>query len=404
MQNSITDRCCSALRTAILSLAGFAFIHSVSSYELLDDRLELYAMLHPSIDLMDSNVSLSEAEASTSDKLATHSVSLSFNASRMGIRGSTATEFPGLTAFFQLEQSIMAKGGDSDELTSRNSFVGLRGVAYVGEMHDRYHWEVLAGRYDSLFKRVALEYSLMKHTVADRGAILGAGAYQGNMLDKRVENTLLGRWHSTTGPGKWRAQLQYSPDAVASNGQVDNNKRMYLGLASDWQYRNYSLAFGYDFWQALISTDSNGNTIAGDALLWRMAGRYRTERLTLTGVFESTRYAIDRARNSDLNRKAMAFQMAYRLPRDSWFGGWRLLTSVMAVTDYKGLDNSGATKVALGLDTQLNRNAKWYWLGTQTRNDDNASFQGVDGTHGDELGTLNGNHPYALSTGMEISF
>lgn len=393
----------------LLAISGVLMVsgvcaHKAKAYELSGDQLELYLMLNSSVDLLHSDITKDEAQQTNADNLTERSVSVSFNASRLGFKGYRATDWPGLIAFFQLEQSIFAEGGDADELSSRNSFVGLRNTLYTGSAYNRRYWEILAGRHDSLFKSVALEYSLLKHSVADRGAILGAGALKGNSLDRRVENTLITRWKGTLSHGALRTQLQYSSDATASDGRADDNDTLYLGTAIDWKYRKVSLAAGYDHWQAFESTDTEGNAIQGEAMLWRLATRYQDDVLTLVALAEHTRFAVPVGQYSDLNRQAGALQLGYRFPYNSWFGGWQLLSSVMVAGDYKGQNESGAWMYSLGMDTELTSKMTGYWVATQTRNEKNARFQGVDGTHADELGTLNGQNPFALSVGFQIEF
>jgi predicted porin len=372
---------------AVLVLAAGA-ISSASALNIVDNKLVIYGTLHPSLDYLDSGVSAEEAKTSTTDKLSSGDVSLSFNSSYIGFKGEFPTDVPGLTAFYQVEQNLNPDGGSSDTLSTRNTFAGLRGTS-----EQEPQWELLAGRYDSMAKSVALDYTLLKHTVADRGAILGAGANSGNKMDLRVENMLLGRWYTSLAGGNLRWSAQYSPDAIKSSGYVDNNQRLYVGTGLDWHYQALTLAAGMDHWQQLTIGSKTG-----DADFWRVMARYKTAQMTLVSLFENIRYQPDDHSVTDLDRKAMALQASWSSGKLTWIG------SVMKAGDYRHGDDTSALMTSVGLERSLSKSLKTYAVYTRTANADQAAFQGVDGTHGDELGSVAGGTPKAFSIGMQMTF
>ena len=66
--------------------------------------------------------------------------------------------------------------------------------------------------------------------------------------------------------------------------------------------------------------------------------------------------------------------------------------------------NSGAQMVTIAAEKTINSSLSGYAAYSQTDNEENASYQGVDGGHGDELGTLPGGTPKAFSVGLKYTF
>ncbi|MDP2608147.1 MULTISPECIES: porin [unclassified Oceanobacter] len=372
--------------TAGVMLLGTTW--TVTAMASKDPSINFYGSLHASLDYLDSDVSAAEASASNTDKLSSGDVSLSFNSSKIGLKGEIATELDGLTGFYQIEQNLTPDGSSSNTWATRNTYLGLR-----WSEDKKRKGELLAGRHDSLVKGIALDYSLLKHTVADRGAILGAGSGTGNVLDLRVENMLMGRWQAPLASGLMKLAVQYSPDAVKSSGYVDNNQRLYLGARADWSSAHWTLAAATEHWQQLAI-----GSASGDSDSWRFLARYRSEQWTLQGLMENLRYQPDDHGVTVLDRQAWALQSAWKSGQLTWLG------SVMKAGSYRHSEDTGALMLSLGVERKLSKKIKTYAVYTRTNNEDNASFQGVDGTHGDELATLPGRSPQAVSAGLMLSF
>ena len=76
----------------------------------------------------------------------------------------------------------------------------------------------------------------------------------------------------------------------------------------------------------------------------------------------------------------------------------------MVADDYKNVSNSGANQLAVGVFNKLDKVTQVYAVYTSTDNDSNAQYQGIDGGHGDELETVAGGNPSALSVGIVYKF
>ncbi len=342
--------------------------------ELVGKQLEFYGVLHLSLDYLDSDVSNNVAKQNDDDRLTDGEFGLSSNISRVGLRGEQAVA-PDLTVIYQLEQTVNLDGSDGDSLTTRNSFLGLRG---------RYG-ELLAGRYDTLFKLVGTRYSLLNDTVADRGAIIGAASGVGNVLDRRAENMML--WRASQ--GLWRWAFQFSADSQRSSGNVDNNDRKLLGGSLTWQGASQS---------ATLAHEHHSDLAGGKIDATRLGLQHRQGALIANLILERVRHDLDAGGHGLLDRSAVAVNLGWQRADYLW------IVQLMQALDNPGADDSGALKVSLGVEKQLAQSLKTYLVYTQTDNDENAAYQGVDGTHGDELATTVGNSPQALSAGLRYAF
>lgn len=309
-------------------------------------------------------------------------MSISYNSSLIGLRGEMPTDIEQLHVLYQMEQSVNPDGA-TDTLNTRNSFLGLKGS----------NWNLLIGRYDTLFKDLALRHSLIKHSVADRGAILGASALNGNQLDKRAENMILGRIFLPAGQSKLELQLQYSTETVKSPDRVDNNKQDLISAGVEWKSPRRILAAAYDHWSALDIKSTTGN-IDAYRMVWKETGK----QLTTSVILESIKHTLTDGSAGEMERDAAAFQIGWKQ------GSLNYLAQVIRAGNYAGISDSGATMWSAGLERSLSTTTQIYGMATVTDNEANARYQGVDGTHGDKLATLNGRAPRALSAGMIFRF
>lgn len=371
----------STLAGSTLISAALILPATGQALELHGKELELYGTFHPSVDYMDSDIK--ESESDPDNGLTSGSVGVSFNSSNIGFRGLVATDVEDLNVMYQLEQAINMDGTSNDTFTTRNSFVGLAGGP----------WQILAGRHDTLFKDLALRHSLIKHSVADRGVILGASALRGNQLDKRAENMILGRYFLPLGSGRLELQAQYSADATKSAGTIDDNKQDLLAFGAEWKNSDRVLAVAYDHWSNMNIGSTIGEVNACRAV-WKETG----EQLTTSLILESIDHELNDGSKGEMDRNAFALQAAWKQ------GNLRYLGQIMMADSYANTHDTGATVLSAGVEKKLAKSTTIYTMYTRTDNEDNAKFQGVDGTHGDELKTLPGDSPQALSVGMVFKF
>ncbi len=358
-----------------VSACCFFMSQNVYAVDVSESSLEVYGKFHLALSYMDSGVDASEVDNGSG--LSDGDVSLSSNSSRIGFKGEIPTGVDDLVAFYQLEQTINLDGHDGDTFATRNSYLGLRGLEKGVT-----RWEVKAGYHDTLAKSVG-GLAMLGDTVADRRAIMGAGATSGNKADKRVANMLLGTYYVESGRSKVALSAQYSAEATDSKGTVDNNDAGFAAMGVTWKQGGLVAALAHDYWK---------NGASANMHLTRAATQYKQGDWTGVVLAENLR------KSGDLDRKAWGAQLALKDGSFKWIG------SVFVAESYKGSDDTGAVMTSLGVERSMSKVLKTYAVYTRTANDANARYQGVDGGVNDELKTTAGNDPQAVSAGIVLKF
>lgn len=342
----------------------------------------VYGQLNLSVDYMDSGIS--KAEEAPDNKLSAGSFGISSNSSLFGLKGELDSGLERLKVMYQIEQGITADGEDGDTLSTRNTFLGVR---YLNS--DQTSTELLGGYHDTLGKLVTAK-TLFKVNVADYAAILGAGANSGSKFDKRVANMALGRYSTTTSMGKLvlAAQVSADTDDKNSKDKIDDTHNSFHALGFNWSKGAFELAAGYDHWNNFGQNNGRDE----DADLLRAALIWKSGVWTAIGLAENLRYF------GDLDRKVWGGQLGYTEGAWSWAGQW------LHANDYRHSHATGANMISVSAQRKLSEPLAVFAVATTTRNDANASFQAVDGGHGDELAAGVGTAPYALSFGAVLKF
>lgn len=339
---------------------------------------KVYGLLHLSVDYVNSDIDKSQENADK--KLSAGSIGLSSNSSRFGLKGEMDTGVDGLKAFYQIEQGVTTDGDDGDTLATRNSFLGAR---YLSS--EALTLEVMGGRHDTLVKGV-MGKTLFKDHAGDYGAILGAGADNGNKFDKRVPNMILGRYIRNTDAGNFVVAVQVSSDVddKTSKDLVDDSKKTFHAVGFDWSGDALALSVAYDHWNN-NSGDQDADVVRG-ALSWK------------SGAWTAIALAENIRQSADFDRKAYGLQAGFKS------GSWFYAGQVLQAGDYRHSEDTGALMYSLSAQQKLSDNLSIYAVATRTHNEDNATFQGVDGGHGDELAAVTDSNPYALSAGAILKF
>ena len=349
--------------TLIMAIGAVLAAGSASAVEVAGDTLEVYGKLHVSID------------GSYTDGLAPtgSNTSISSNSTRLGFKGQHAMD-NGMTVLWQIESELNpAESGGT--WASRDSFAGIKGD----------FGSVRLGYFDTPFKVVGGKWDLFGDTIADRRAVLGASATDGNKLNNRSANGI--EYKNTFGAVELRAL--YSTDGADSNaGAVDNNNNDMSSVAVMYNEGPLSLAVAYENWQNL---DNSFGAVDGT----RVSVGYKLDALKLGAIYETT--------NGDTSvqwsRNVMGVNAAYQLMADT-----TLKLQYLSAGDYDTVSDSGATMVSVGASRKLDKQAEVYMAYTTTSNDTNAKFQAVDGGHGDEVKTVLGGSPRSVSVGAVYKF
>jgi len=338
-----------------------------SAIEVLGEKLEIYSKIHVSVDVSDV-----DDTAATNDGM-----SVSSNSSRLGFKGKSATE-SGIDIIWQLEQEVRYDDSSSAAFANRNTFVGLSSNGHSFRV----------GVHDTPFKTVASKWGLFGDSVAERRAILGASFKKGNQLNERVKNMIMYQFKNKT----VKLQIMHAVDAEGnSSGTVDDNDSKMTGLGLWYKTGGLNLSAGWEDWKK--------HSVIEDGSAYRLAATYKLQSHQFGVIYEN----ID---SDGVSANALAFKRsAYGV---NW--KWKLADRTdiriqyLAADDADGTTDTGANKMGLGVYYKLDKAAKVYLAYGATDNDIGAKFQAVDGGHGDEVKTVNGGNPSAISTGIEFKF
>lgn len=334
--------------------------------ELAGEMLEIYGKVHLSADFYDTDASAPGGVADESG------YGLSSNSSRLGFKGKYAIDDT-LALVYQIEQEITLDEGGGDMFTTRNSFLGLSGG----------FGKILAGYHDTPFKSLAGKYTLFGDTVGDRRAILGAFVGNGNTMNDRGSNALL--YVGDLGPVKLEAM--YAADAQGSAGSFDNNNNDLSSISLVYEQGPFSIGAAFE--------DQANLKGGAEAQGWRLGAGYAFGVVKVQGIYES----ITSSDNDVFERDAYGGNVSFKLSdRDS------LGAQYLVAEDYANSSNTGAEMISAGWTHKLDKRTSVYAMYTQTSNDANADYQGVDGGHGDEVKTDPGGSPRAFSLGLVFKF
>jgi predicted porin len=338
---------------------------TASAYDIIGKKLEIYGKAHVSVDASDND------RASPNDQSDT---SISSNSTRLGFKGKHEIN-DNLALVYKIEQEIKFDEG-SGTFATRNAYVGLKGG--VGTL--------LVGQHDTPFKDVGGKWGMFGDTVADRRAILGASATNGNKVNQRGKNSLL-FISNFDAPVEVRAM--YSTDASDSaSGAIDNNDNDMFSASIVYKTKMLRVGAAYEDWENL---DGSYGQVDG----WRLAGNYDFGKFKAGLIYED----LNSDDSPQFDRSVWGVNGAFKVARDI-----TLKAQYLAADDYEGVSSSGANMASIGVFNKLDKQTTIYAAYTRTDNDSNAKFQAVDGGHGDEVKTDFGRTPSALSAGLVFKF
>jgi len=341
---------------------SFGALQQVNAVEVADKKLEIYGKVHVSIDSVNA-----DDPAVSNDGL-----SVSSNSSRLGFKG----ELPAgvLKFIYKYEQEVIIDEGGTSFAT-RNTYAGIKGG----------FGQIIAGQHDTPFKTVASKWGIFGDTVGERRAILGAGYQSGNQLNERAKNAVMYQYKNDD--LKFQAMHAVDPE-TGSDGKYDNTDKSVTSLALFYKTGPIWFALAHESW------DKHSKIDDGDAL--RVAVNYKITGAIKVGlIYES----INSDTVDEWKRDATGLNASFKISKAT-----DIRAQYLSVDSADNTTDTGATKLSVGVFHKLDKNAKVYLAYATTDNDQNAKFQAVDGGHGDEVKTVNGGSPSALSIGVVYKF
>jgi len=344
----------------VIPVVFLAAISSAGAVEVVDKKLEIYGKVHMSIDYSDRDV----------DGVTNDGMSISNNSSRLGFKG----ELPAgkMKLIYQYEQGVELDSGNGG-LATRNSYAGLKGG----------FGQLIAGHHDTPFKKLGSTWGIFSDTVGDRRTILGASYSDGNQLNERAKNAVMYSFKNK----KLLIQAMHAVDGEDTNaGEVDDNDITMSGMAIHYTKGK--------IWAGLATEVWKGHSKAGDVSAIRAAISYKSASAKVGLIFET----IDSDTDAQWKRSAFGINVLMGMGE----GDFR--AHLLMAGDADGTSDTGARNISLGYFHNLDKTKKVYLAYSATSNDSNASFQGVDGGHGDEVKTEAGGSPSSISAGLEFKF
>jgi predicted porin len=344
---------CNSPMTGAVELAGKAF--------------EVYGKLELSLDYSDTDEPGRSAD-----------FSLSSNSTRLGFRGEHEID-SNYTLVWQIEQELLVDQG-AGLWATRNTYAGFQTAKYG---------RLIFGYYDTPFKTVGTQWDVMYDTVAERRALLGASAVDGDELNRRARNAIL---YSYKPKPVIELQAMYSTDGqnVSASNPPDDNSYDMLSVGAFYEDGPMALAAAYEHWDNFDGPSGAYGTI--NAI--RVAGNQKVGNGRIGIIFENI--SADSANHID--------RSAFGLNGELYRGAFTYKAQLLFADDYAGQSNSGATRIGLAVFDKLDKQTDVYAALGVTANDNNAQYKGVDGEHGDKVPTVLGGTPSAISAGFQYYF
>lgn len=353
----------SAALTAALSVPTDAF----AVVPLAGDALGISGRLHLSLDYSDTDISGED-----------QNLSVSSNESYLGLAGKYQVD-PIWSLLWQIEQEISIDQG-SGNFATRNSYAGIARDGF-GTLE--------FGTNDTPYKTMGKRWAVLTDTVADRRALLGAGALATNVMNQRAKNSIL-YLNNIQGLD---FQIMYSTDGQDSRpGEVDDNEKDVFSAAAWYPLGSLELSAAFESWSSL-DTDVGSGTATG----LRLAATQKISEQAKVGVIFET---IDTANDdmANLDRDVIGVNASFREGANTFD------VQLLMAGNYRGVSDSGAFNLGLGLTHDIDPHLQIYGALSLTDNESNALYKGVDGGHGDEVPTELGGTPYSLSVGGIFRF
>lgn len=342
---------------------------AAAAIPLVGKALELTGRMHLSLD------------ASDTDGPEGSNIGVSSNTSYVGLRGVRGVNET-WTLQWQIEQEIEVDDG-SGGWASRNTYLGMEHIR-LGTLR--------VGYQDTPYKTMGGRWSVLTDTVADRRAILGAGAESNNVMNQRARNSVM----YLNKVGGLEYQLMYAAQGQAgSDGSVDDNDNAAISGALWYRAGALELSAAAERWSGL-NTGIGGGT-DGRATGVRFAAQQSIGQQGRVGAIVEI---IDTSADNmaELDRNMLGVNGSYRS------GAYVLDAQLMFAGNRRGLGDSGAINLGLGVTRQIDPMIDVYGAFSVTDNEANAQYKATDGGHGDEVGTVPGGTPMVISAGIILRF
>ncbi|NDP49311.1 MAG: porin [Sulfuriferula multivorans] len=335
-------------------------------------NVDIYGNLHMSVDYLDNG-----NDSGTN---------VSSNASSIGFKGSEDLG-GGLNAIWQVESQINGDAGSTGGAfnSQRDTFVGLSGG--FGTMR--------LGYFDTPTKQLSRKLDLFNNKIGDSRNVLRSNATTGtggNAWEERFNN---GVRYDTPSFGGFTANVHYSTNFDSTGATATNNNDAYSVGAN---YANGPLFVGATYQRNNLATPAVPPVgFTGDETNMRLGAGFNMGDLKLVALYSKSE---DQRGTNGADRDVWGVGAGYKL------GNGEIKAQYYKASDEDGsVASTGAKMYAVGYDYNLSKRTQAYVAYSKTKNDSGAQFSAMGGGgHGDNLVSLAGQDPSAISLGMIHKF
>jgi predicted porin len=310
-----------------------------------DITYQVYGVAHVSTDLQNNG-----------DK---SEIFVSSNTSRVGIKGSMATNNDMFEIIYQYESQVdfNNNGNEKAVWANRNSYAGLKGS-----------WgSLIWGRNDTPFKSLGRSIEYFPERIGDARNATSLGEWD-------LRNTNMIQYATPVLGEMVKVSAQYVPDQGVENGSLFSGSAVYdkdaIMVGVSFENHGKALEDAYNAAQPDSSESSTGI---------RAVARYKTDTFSVSGLFQM----ISNFQGYDtVDAQVFGVGADYLVSPD-----WDLKAQYYMMDPYTDGDKVGASMLVVGIDYLLTEKARLYLAYATTMNEDNSNyFDPFEGGHGQSFG------------------
>lgn len=393
------------MKKRILAMTTASVLTAAPSAFAASDNVDIYGTLAMSIDSVDNG----NGPTAGTQGLRTNKVSS--NASRLGFRGREDLG-DGLSALWQIEQTINLDGTGTSTFANRNSFLGMKSED-MGTL--------LLGRYDSPYKFSTRKLDVFGLSLADNRSLLGgvAGKSAWMQFDGRRTDTILYKSPKLAG-FSLAAAYGFGGEAATVATQAKGSS---WAMAAMYNVNGLHGALAYETHRVGSATTG---TFAGNAAgsfagagskesAWKLGLAYEYAAFNLGLIYERTRDTLGGSgAAAPVAGCTIAGQDCYG--HSVWYlaGKYRFGSDALKfaygragqLAGTKAGSDTGARQISVGYDHNMSKRTSLFALYTRLANGRgiNYGLSTVTVTTGNTTAAGNGATLSGLSIGMKHSF
>lgn len=338
------------MKTIKLSLVA-ASVCTLLAMPALATDVQIYGRAHVSLDHIDNDVD--------------SATKVSSNSSRLGFKVSHKLT-DNLEALAQIEGELNYDTSNASSLTSRDTFVGLKGDFGL----------LRVGKFDTPLKLVRSKTDMFGDRLGDARNITRQSTPR---FDERFNNSV--HYQSKDMDG-FKFDFVYAPDSTGTANDANNDADK---MSASVSYENKAVYLALAYEMNKVATGSNPNAVRFGAY-YNVSSDFRVAALyqTLSNVSGGDR---------DMYGVGASYKMGDYTLRGQYY-----------LAGDNDTDNTGANLFAVGVDRSIGKALTLYAVYGMMANDDNANFNLAAQARSTTVATVAGRDQNGLSLGLQYNF